>query len=104
MRSFCLGILINAVGAGLFGSLSLAAEPVAIIEDVQGTIDGAEPMTYVSMGTELLVPAGATLILGYLKSCTRETIEGGHVIIGADQSRVEGGSLMRETVECDGGR
>jgi hypothetical protein len=44
------------------------------------------------------------LVLGYLKSCARETITGGRVTIGTDQSAVEGGQVKRETVECDGGR
>jgi hypothetical protein len=43
-------------------------------------------------------------VLGYLKSCVRETITGGTVTVGAERSEVEGGSVDRTTVHCDGGR
>ena len=44
------------------------------------------------------------MILGYLSSCIRETIDGGVITIGARQSTVEGGLVVREIVECDGGQ
>jgi hypothetical protein len=81
-----------------------AAEPVAIVEDVQGVLKGLQPFDYLSAGTQLQVPPRVTLILGYLKSCARETITGATVVIGTDQSVVEGGQVKREKVECDGGR
>ena len=81
-----------------------AAEPAAIVEDVQGPVKDLQPFDYVVAGTRIELPARGVLVLGYLKSCARETITGGKVVIGEDQSTVEGGQVKRERVECDGGR
>src|SRR5262249_35187126 len=61
------------------------------------------PFDYLMPGTQIMVPAQATLVIGYLKSCARETITGGKVVIGTDRSAIENGQVLRETVECDGG-
>ncbi|MBI3516060.1 MAG: hypothetical protein HY060_18665, partial [Proteobacteria bacterium] len=82
----------------------LAAEPAAIVEDVQGPVKDVQPFDYVAAGTRIELPGRAILVLGYLKSCARETITGGKVTIGDDQSTVQGGEVKRERVECDGGR
>lgn len=88
----------------LAAPLRAAAEPAAIVEDVQGAVKDVQPFDYLTAGTEIQLPAQGMLILGYLKSCARETITGGKVVIGADQSTVQGGQVKRERVECDGGR
>jgi len=88
-----------------------AASPVhlvVVVEEVHGTIDGVQPFALLAAGTQIALPAGATLVLGYLRSCTEETIDGGKaggkIVVGAEQSAVDGASVLRETVECDGGR
>ena len=43
------------------------------------------------------------LKLGYLHFCIQETITGGVVVVGEEQSTVTGGMVERRTVECDGG-
>ena len=40
-------------------------------------------------------------VIGYLSSCARETIEGGTVVVGKDQSKIEGGKVARETIPCE---
>jgi len=80
-----------------------AAEPAAIVEDVQGAIKDVQAFDYLAVGTQILLPPHATLVIGYLKSCAHETITGGKIVIGVEQSTVDGGQLLRETVECDGG-
>lgn len=82
---------------------TLAADPAAIVEDVQGPVKDVQPFDYLMPGTQIMVPAQATLVIGYLKSCARETITGGKVVIGTDRSAVDNGQVLRETVECDGG-
>ncbi len=42
------------------------------------------------------------MTLGYLRSCLRETITGGKVTVGLEQSKVAGAKLVRERIECDG--
>jgi hypothetical protein len=88
----------------VLGGPPAAAEPAAIVEDVQGAVKDVQPFDYLAPGTRIQLTPRATLILGYLRSCARETITGGTLVIGSDQSAVEGGQVRRETVECDGGR
>jgi hypothetical protein len=44
------------------------------------------------------------LVLGYMKSCIQETIRGGAVTVGREQSEVSAGNVVRTRVNCDGGR
>lgn len=81
-----------------------AAEPVAIIEDVQGRITGGDVLDELPSGAVLVLSPGASVKIGYLKSCLSETITGGRVTIGDQSSAVDGGVARREKVECDGGR
>ena len=41
-------------------------------------------------------------MLGYLTSCWHETITGGTVIVGSEQSEVRGGKVTRTKVLCEG--
>lgn len=97
-------ILIGAV-VGLLGLASSAAaqSPVAIVEDLQGKVDGVEFMDYVAAGKLIKLGPRATVVLGYMKSCWRETITGGIVLVGTDQSTVQGGDVQRIKVPCDAG-
>ena len=80
-----------------------AAQPVAIVEDLDAPNTDVQFFDYVDAGKVIELGAGGTLILGYFASCQRETITGGKVRIGADASEVENGKIERERVECDGG-
>ena len=102
MRLSRLAAAVLALAA-LGASPSRAAEPAAIVEDVHGAVKDVQPFDYLMAGTTIQLPPQATLVIGYLKTCVHETITGGKVVIGTDQSRVEGGQVKRETVECDGG-
>jgi hypothetical protein len=97
--------LIGAV-VGVFGlaaSASAAAQaPVAIVEDAQGKVEGVEFMDYVAPGKIIKLGSKATVVLGYMNSCWRETITGGTVIVGAEQSVVHLGDVQRIKVDCDG--
>ena len=82
-----------------------AQEPAALVEDVTGKSAGVEFMDYVLPGRVLKLAAGDQLVLGYLRSCWRETISGGTVTVGLEQSEVAGGgTVRRQKVQCDGGR
>lgn len=82
----------------------LAQGPVAIVEDVKGSPPGIAPMDYVTAGKIIKLGGGDTIVLGYLKSCRRETITGATVTVGNEQSNVQGGAVQRETTYCDGGK
>lgn len=79
-------------------------QPAAIVEDVSDGIAGVEMMDYLAPGKVVQLGADGKLVLGYLHSCTRESITGGRVVIGAEKSDSQNAHIKREKVECDGGR
>jgi hypothetical protein len=81
-----------------------AGDPVALVEDVSGNAAGVEFMDYLAAGQEIRLAQKDRLVIDYLRSCWRETISGGTVTIGAEQSSVAGGTVGREKIECDGGK
>jgi hypothetical protein len=78
--------------------------PTALVEDVKSTTADVEFMDYVGTGQVINLRPGDVLVLSYLKSCEYETITGGTVVVGAEQSEVQGGKVTRTQVACDGGR
>jgi uncharacterized membrane protein YtjA (UPF0391 family) len=98
---------IFAAIVGLIGFTGLAAAqpPVAVVEEVQGKVTGAEFMDYVAPGTVIKLGQSGTVVLGYIKSCLRETITGiGTVIVGAEESMVHLGDVKTSKVRCDSSR
>lgn len=94
--------LIGAfVGAFCLAAPALAETPAAIVEDVQGKVDGIAFMDYVAAGKIIKLGPKASITLSYLQSCQRETISEGVVLVGAEQSTVQLGEVKREKVPCD---
>jgi hypothetical protein len=83
---------------------ALAADPVAIVEDAKGRNLDVDFMDYLEAGRVVKLGPGDELVVGYLASCWRETIKGGTVTIGAEQSTVAGGTVRREKVACAGAK
>jgi hypothetical protein len=81
-----------------------AQAPVAIVEDIKSRSAGVEFMDYVEPGKRVPLQGGDTLTLGYLKSCWRESIVGGTVTVGPEQSDVRGGTVTRTKEQCDSGQ
>jgi hypothetical protein len=99
-------MLVVVAGLGLSG---LAPAPQALAESLSAIVESIEPprgdvrsLDLLAAGTVIELQAGDKLVLGYLLSCTRETITGGKVTIGSDQSKVEGGQVERGKISCDG--
>ena len=93
-----------AVGIGLLALAGPAAAevPVAVVEEVQGKVTGAEFMDYLTPKAVIKVAAGGSVTISYMKSCQRETISGlGTVIIGTDESFVQFADVKREKTDCD---
>ncbi|MCA0449184.1 MAG: hypothetical protein LCH62_05365 [Proteobacteria bacterium] len=88
----------------VLGSGAAFAQQAALVEDAKGKNLDVDFMDYVDAGRVIKLAPGDELVLGYLRSCWRETIKGGTVTVGAEQSTVEGGTVRREKVECDGGK
>ena len=94
--------LVGLVG---FTGLAAAQAPVAVVEDVQGPVTGAEFMDYVAPGKVIKLGPAGTIVLGYMQSCRRETITGvGTVIIGKEESMVHLGEVKAGKTECDANR
>ena len=90
--------------AGFVGLIGVAhaQTPVAVVEDVQGKVTGAEVMDYVVPGQVIKLGVGGMVVLGYMKSCWRETISGiGTVIVGTEQSAVHLAEFKADKVACD---
>lgn len=94
-----------AMAAAMASSSSFAAEsPAAVVEDVTSKSAGVEFMDYVSPGQIIRLGHGDKLVLGYMGSCWQETITGGTVTVGREQSTVKDGTVKRAKVECDSGK
>ena len=93
--ALCVGLLALAGPAA-------AQSPVAVVEEVQGKVTGAEFMDYVTPKTVIKIAAGGSIVISYMKSCQREEISGiGTVIIGTDESFVQFADVRREKTDCD---
>jgi hypothetical protein len=95
-----IAVIIGVIGS----SLTQAASPVAIVEDVQAAKAGVEIMDFLQSGQKITLGKGESLTIGYMDSCKRERIKGGEITIGKTQSTVNNGQVIREDVECDGGQ
>jgi hypothetical protein len=99
--------MTRAIAVALFALAGMTAaaaaeSPVAIVEDVQGKVTGAELMDYLSPRAVIKLGQNAAVTLSYLNSCRRETITGiGTVIIGTEESSVHLADIRSETAPCD---
>lgn len=91
---FVLGALLAGPGqADAAGAIS------AIVEKASGA--GVQQMDLLEEGQVIKLANDAKIVLGYLRSCVRETITGGTVTIGAKKSQVVNGTRRAEEVHCD---
>ena len=95
--------MLAAAGTFVLGTPTLVTAQ-ALVEDVRGKVSGIEFMDYVSRGSTIELGSQGSVVLGYLKSCIRETIVGGVVTVGLHESRVHNGNVERTKVACDAGR
>ena len=95
-----MSALVTAIVFGLT-TQATAQRAVAIVEDVKGKPAGVEFMDYVSPGKVIKLGPQDSIVIGYMKSCWRETITGGTVTVGAEQSSVQAGTVERTKVACD---
>ena len=95
-------IFTAIVGFVSFAAPAAAQTPVAVVEEVQGNVTGVEFMDYVAPGKIIKLGPAGRVVLGYMKSCRRETITGiGTVIVGAEESSVDRGEVKAGKVRCD---
>lgn len=101
MRRFKAALIAGA--ALSLGISSAMAEPSALVEDISTDREDVQLMDYLEPGMVIELAPDETLTVGYLLSCVQETITGGQVTIGEDESVVSGGSVDTTEVDCDGG-
>ena len=77
------------------------APAVAILEEIEGASGTHEAFDELRAGDRLELGANGRAVIGYFGSCARETIDGGTIVIGKDQSQVQGSKVMRETIACE---
>ena len=80
--------------------VSSQQSPVAVVEDVSGAPAGIQFMDYVEPGQVIKLGPHDSIVIGYFKSCWRETIAAGIVTIGTEESTVQGGKIDRVKVAC----
>jgi hypothetical protein len=101
MRSLRLTMLVLLVWTGH----AFAGAPlVALVEDVTGSSAGVEVMEYVESGKVIRLNPQDSIVLSYLYSCVHETITGGIITVGREQSDVQSGKVERMSTACDAGR
>lgn len=89
--------------ATLLATSTAHSEPSALVEDITSDRDDVQIFDYLEPGQVIELGSSETITIGYLLSCVQETITGGKVTIGEDESNVVGGSRETEDVDCDGG-
>jgi hypothetical protein len=99
--SFVLAASLGLAAPAASLAQAAAQAPVAVVEDVNGKAIGVEYMDYVAPGQVITLGPKGSIVLGYMTSCWRETITGGTVIIGVEQSQVHRGAIERVKIDCD---
>src|SRR5258705_6855287 len=95
-------VVVALLFLGSFARPAAADSPVAIVEEVQGKVSGAEFMDYVTPKTVIKLGANSSIVISYMNSCRRERISGiGTVIIGTEESIVHLADVQGEKTECD---
>ena len=92
---------LNLAVAGLIAATSVGvAGPAGLVESVVTQSASTNVMSYVETGKTFRLGPQDTMVLSYPEACLRETITGGTVTIGIDQSEVQGGQVGRTKLDC----
>ncbi|HUI96289.1 MAG TPA: hypothetical protein VLX44_11090 [Xanthobacteraceae bacterium] len=102
MKAIAAIALAAAVVAPVFPAA--AQTLAAVVEEVHGSAAGVGFMDYVETGRVIRLGPKDSVVLGYLKSCTRETITGGTITVGVQHSDVKAGTVERAIIPCDAER
>jgi hypothetical protein len=97
-----VGLAVLAFAAALAASPAAADPDVALIESLTSHSQRVELMTYAHVGQVIRLSAEQTMVLSY--RCVRETITGGTVTVGIEQSQVQAGDIKRVKGSCGAGK
>ena len=94
--------IVVSLGLLALASPAAAQSPVAVVEEIQGKVTGAEFMDYVTPKSVIKIGEDGSIVLSYMKSCRREKISGvGTVIVGTEESTVHLADVKAEKTNCD---
>jgi hypothetical protein len=96
------GLATLAFAGALAVIPAAAGEPVALLERITSYYQRSELMSYAYVGQVIRLSPDQTMELSY--SCTRETITGGTITIGTEQSEVQSGQVRRIQGTCTAGK
>ncbi len=97
------GWLVTALTVMLIApAVARADNAMVLVESVSAGITGITEMSYVNAGTHIDLGHSGVVVLDHLADCSRETVTGGSLTVGARQSQVDGGSIARSSLDCDG--
>ncbi len=101
--SLLVAVTLAAIGLALPAGQEASAgdAPVAIVEDTSGAVKGVAPFDLLKPGRRIELDGNTSVILSYLNSCQRENIRGGSIVIGKEQSDIDGGEVARRRIPCD---
>ena len=94
--------IVVSLGLLALASPAAAQSPVAVVEEIQGKVTGAEFMDYVTPKSVIKIGENSSIVLSYMNSCRREKISGvGTVIVGTEESNVHLADVKAEKTNCD---
>jgi hypothetical protein len=100
-----IGFATLAFAGALVANPAFSEDAVALIERLTGPSQRVELMTYAHVGQVIRLSADQTMVLSYRDSCIRETVTGGTITIGTEQSEVRSAvRLERIQINCDPGK
>ena len=81
-----------------------AGDPVALVESITSLSQRMELMTYAHVGQVIRLSPDQTMVLSYRDSCVQETVTGGMITVGTEQSEVRSGQVKRIQGDCATGK
>ena len=94
------GLATLAFASSLAVIPATAGDSVALVESVTSHSQRMELMTYTHVGQVIRLSPDQTMVLSYSDSCTRETVTGGTITVGTEQSEVRSGKVTRTKGQC----
>ena len=73
-----------------------------LVESLSAPAGDLRAMDYVAPGTTIDLGTSTVVVLDHLATCTRETVTGGVLNVQSPNSQVDGGSIARSQLDCDG--
>jgi hypothetical protein len=96
--------LAFAVAAAMIVASAAFADPIEVALVESSNSPSIEDMDYLRAGQIFRLAPHETIVLSYMSSCMKETITGGTVIIGVNQSEVRSGNVRRQAGSCYTGK